>query len=594
MATPTNPFDLNDVQPTAASTSTHASGGGIPLTTPADTVNVLNDLVPSGTETISYAGSGLVFVNTYYLGNLTGADAAEAMAYRQAIIKAEHELQSHFANSVTLNLTFQLAPIDEYTAGTNTRTDVPVSYSALKNALTQHATTVDQMTAVNSLPVGDPSGGQMYDLAPGLAKLLGFAPIDHASDGMIRLNQYMQWGSFGDDAVSALEHEITEVMGRDSKLGVTQYDGGGTDPNWAPLDLFRYTATHNVGLFTVPLPTPERDYTGGKDGMKSYFSVDGIHLLSQFHNSVRASGFDGTDLGDWDISVTHDPFGKVGPGLFDTLSATDLTVMEVLGWNSANYGHRVQMTVDGVLDHHFGIIRTPLPMDQATQVLDAINSGSQTEAQYISDLLSQAANTTIPAVAIEASMYGVTGSSAEITKLVTQVLPAQIDNATHYGVNPLVYASEALGLAFAFGDENGGTAFAGKYGPSTAMPNSAAGDAAFAAAAAKAIFGSDANANTPGAIGGFVASWKAFFNSNGVPGIAHATADQIDLAARGAAWGDAVGTALANNLGPLHGQTINFLEDAAQGTAVYSAPFASQPTSTLHLVGTSAVVDHIA
>jgi hypothetical protein len=59
---------------------------------------------------------------------------------------------------------------------------------------------------------------------------------------------------------------------------------------------------------------------------------------------------------------------------------------------------------------------------------------------------------------------------------------------------------------------------------------------------------------------------------------ARGVSDQIDLAARGAAWGDAVGVALANHLGPLYGQATNFLEDAAQGTAVYSASLASQPT----------------
>jgi hypothetical protein len=40
-----------------------------------------------------------------------------------------------------------------------------------------------------------------------------------------------------------------------------------------------------------------------------------------------------------------------------------------------------------------------------------------------------------------------------------------------------------------------------------------------------------------------------------------------------------VGVALANNLGPLNGQVINFLEDAAQGTAVYGASLVGQPAA---------------
>ena len=38
-----------------------------------------------------------------------------------------------------------------------------------------------------------------------------------------------------------------------------------------------------------------------------------------------------------------------------------------------------------------------------------------------------------------------------------------------------------------------------------------------------------------------------------------------------------LGLALANNLGPLNGQVINFLEDAAQGTAIYGASLVGQP-----------------
>ena len=42
----------------------------------------------------------------------------------------------------------------------------------------------------------------------------------------------------------------------------------------------------------------------------------------------------------------------------------------------------------------------------------------------------------------------------------------------------------------------------------------------------------------------FVANWDAFYASHGIPGNATPTANQIDLAARGAAWGDMVGVAL--------------------------------------------------
>jgi hypothetical protein len=229
-----------------------------------------------------------------------------------------------------------------------------------------------------------------------------------------------------------------------------------------------------------------------------------------------------------------------------------------------------------------GITRVTLPTDQANDIASAINTGSQTETQYVTGLLSQVGNTTIPAVAIEASMYGSVGSSAEITSLVTQFLPAQVANAISNGFNPQVYASEALGLAFAFGNEAGSTSFANLFGPSnSAMPNSAAGDAAFAIAASSAIFGSASTTNLSNVLDGFVANWKAFYSGNGVPGIEHASPTQIDIAARAAAWGDAVGVALFNNLGPLSAQATNFLEDAAQGSATYSASLGNQPVHSI-------------
>jgi len=49
-----------------------------------------------------------------------------------------------------------------------------------------------------------------------------------------------------------------------------------------------------------------------------------------------------------------------------------------------------------------------------------------------------------------------------------------------------------------------------------------------------------------------------------------------------------VGVALANNLGPLNGQTVNFLEDAAQGAAVYGTSLASQPNHAAFQGGVAA------
>ena len=244
-----------------------------------------------------------------------------------------------------------------------------------------------------------------------------------------------------------------------------------------------------------------------------------------------------------------------------------------------DFGDWGRSSAHTIQNDYLAITRLPLASNDASIVANSINAGTTTETEYVNGLLSQVANTTIAAVAVEASMYNAVGSSTEITTLTTQFLPSQVAFAQHNGLNPQVVATEALGLVFASGNETGSTLFANNFGPSNpAMGNSTAGDAAFAAAAATSIFGSASTANLVNAIDSFVTYWKGFYTSAGVlPGVPNPTAAQIDLAARGAAWGDAVGIALANNIGPLNAEVANFLEDAAQGIAQYSVALVGQP-----------------
>ena len=275
------------------------------------------------------------------------------------------------------------------------------------------------------------------------------------------------------------------------------------------------------------------------------------------------------------ITQTSTGITVAGPDGIDTLTGVELAQFSDATITLVQPGTVSATTVQ---NDYIGIVRTALPLDQATTVANAINSGAQTEFQYVNSLLSQVANTTIPAVAVEASMYGVVGTSAEVTALATQFLPAQVANAMKYGFNAQVYATEALGLVFAFNNETGSTAFATGYGPSNpTMPNSTAGDSAFAAAASNSIFGAASTSTLVNAINNYVSNWKTFYSNNGIPGISNPSADQVDLAARGAAWGDAVGLGLANNLGSLQAQATEFLMDAAQGNAIYSASLVGQP-----------------
>ncbi|HEV2531510.1 NF038122 family metalloprotease [Phenylobacterium sp.] len=266
--------------------------------------------MPVSSETVTAVGSGLVFQNTYEPGVTDG--------YRAAVLTAETYLQSHISNSVTIQVDWVFDAVDKDFAATNSFSAGVVGYSALKAALSAHASSSDDLLSVAGLPTLDPSGGARFIIPVAQAHALGFltAPVDF--DVQVTLGSGDVW-SFGDDAVAAIVHELSEgAFGRVGSLG----KGAGA-PHWAPMDLFRFSL---AGV---------RDYTGGADGIATYFGVDGAHVVPdlQFHNSVDPTGVsDHQDLADWD-NTFDDAFGPGGGGSFNHVSNTDLQILDVLGWD---------------------------------------------------------------------------------------------------------------------------------------------------------------------------------------------------------------------------------------------------------------------
>jgi hypothetical protein len=262
--------------------------------------------MPPADETVTLAGSGLTFVNTY------GPEVTDA--YRNEIITAENFLQSHFSNPVTLNVTFDLQAINPDFVAQNTASSlVHVSYAVFAAALSAHATTADDQIAVAGLPVADPTRGVGFQLPAPYAVALGL------SAGAASLNVVMapDVAPIPKEAVSAIEHEITESgFGREASLGL--FSPG----IWWPEDLFRFTAGG------------QRDLTGGADGIATFFGLDSAHVGAlAFHNSLSPAGVnDGFDFGDWDDNVLGDAFGSESATVPGAISATDLQVLDILGW----------------------------------------------------------------------------------------------------------------------------------------------------------------------------------------------------------------------------------------------------------------------
>jgi hypothetical protein len=266
--------------------------------------------MPLPTESVSLAGSGLVFQNYY------GAGVTDA--FRTAIITAEHDLESHITDHVTVLMSFDMQALNPAFSAENNYNLVHVSYATYVAALKAHATIANDLAAIAGLPATDPSNGLGFDLPQAQARMLGLAQSSFSIDDAVVLNSLTGF-NFGQDAVGAIEHEMTEgVFGRVSSLGV-----GGSP--FEPMDLFRFTAQ---GV---------RDYTGGADGQAAFFGIDSADVTNlQFHNSINSAGVsDGFDLADWDHTV-GDAFGPNGVGSDGSMSATDLQILDILGWTPAS------------------------------------------------------------------------------------------------------------------------------------------------------------------------------------------------------------------------------------------------------------------
>jgi hypothetical protein len=293
--------------------------------------------------------------------------------------------------------------------------------------------------------------------------------------------------------------------GADLEISIGLVPKAFLDADTFALDVTQYLAQHNLGSNPIYLTGHS---LGGAEAQEVAFVIDPGGTMSgvtfgapgdpRLTAPVNAPNFiNYVDYGD-PVGHHGNHFGTVQPvgsplnaevgAQVGPLAATAL--FHPLSQYAADLGLSNTATPGTVEAANMGILRVADTVTDAYAVAASINSGQLTFANYVNQLIGQAQSTTIPAVAVEATMYGVTGTAAEITFLTTNFLPPQVANATHWGLNAQVYACEVLGLAFAFGNETGSTAFSSNFGPSNSgMPNTAAGDAAFATAASNTIFG---------------------------------------------------------------------------------------------------------
>ena len=255
--------------------------------------------------------AGITF-NFTWGPNIPAGDLANVQA---AVNYAASQIQANFNDPVTLNIT-----VDGMNTGLG-MSSAPLlgTYSLLQvtTALTNDASTANDFTALAHLPTTDPTGGSNFQMSRGLGKALGLlSGTDAASDGTFSFgisnsytfdpNNRAVSGKY--DFIGVAEHELTELMGRVCRENST---GNG----WRPLDLYRFNPSGRSTVYT---------------DTNAWFSFNGTTLLKQFNTNGN-----GGDLGDWASGQGNDAFNAFGgTNAKQDMSAVDLQVMDVIGWNA--------------------------------------------------------------------------------------------------------------------------------------------------------------------------------------------------------------------------------------------------------------------
>ena len=103
--------------------------------------------------------------------------------------------------------------------------------------------------------------------------------------------------------------------------------------------------------------------------------------------------------------------------------------------------------------------------DDATSEVILINASGwrDTVDSYALKLIAANISLSVVAMGVDSLMFGATDTVAELAHISMQFLPGQVTNAIANGLNPTVYAAEALGLVFAGGNGTS-EAFATDFG----------------------------------------------------------------------------------------------------------------------------------
>jgi hypothetical protein len=237
-----------------------------------------------------------------------------------AFATAVQTLEDLYTNDATINISMYWGPTGPFTSGISLgRSEYELvfsTYPEIVNALSSHRASAADTNSVASLPENDPTGnGTDWLINLAEARALDFANLPSDEDGQVGFASNVSYtfdpnnrivpGKY--DFIGVAEHEISEVLGRNTLGLQTQY---------VPYDLFRFT--NNGARNFNPTVT------------NAYFSVDnGATVLRAFYTNAALG-----DIQDWKTSGPADAYDAFVPsGYLLPLSPADITTLDVLGYN---------------------------------------------------------------------------------------------------------------------------------------------------------------------------------------------------------------------------------------------------------------------
>jgi FG-GAP-like repeat/Calx-beta domain/Bacterial pre-peptidase C-terminal domain len=258
--------------------------------------------------------------------------ASAPSGFTAAVQAAATMLEQAFTDNVTINIRYGWGSannvvdpklINSGGAYAQVLAGDPVSYATVRSWLLADATSTQDTAAVNSLTanLSFPNGNITFFVPSAEEKALGhFTGNSNTIDGYVAFGTGVAANSWTNVAL----HEITHAMGR-----VTLH----YESNPVILDMFRYDA-----------PGHFQWTEGATSAAQSYFSINGGQTdLADFGVYSDYSDFlnpGPTPLGAPYSNLTpHDPFNELyGNDTFTSLTAVDITTMDVIGFDRAGAG----------------------------------------------------------------------------------------------------------------------------------------------------------------------------------------------------------------------------------------------------------------